>query len=71
VITQLGVYGFDEESKKLELLALHPGVSLDQVQANSQFEILVRGQVPESEPPTPEERLLLQEIDPRGMVLGK
>jgi len=71
VITQLGVYGFDEASKRLELLALHPGVSLNDVQTNSQFEILVKGQVPESEPPTPEERVLLQEIDPTGMVLGK
>lgn len=71
VITQLGVYGFDEESKGLELLALHPGVTLDDVQANSQFEILVRGQVPESEPPTFEERRLLLAIDPTGMVLGK
>lgn len=71
VISQLGVYGFDDKSKRLELLALHPGVSIEEVQANSQFEILVRGEVPETEPPTPEEQKLLKEIDPTGMVLGK
>lgn len=71
VITQLGVYGFDDETKRLELLAVHPGVSVDEVQANSQFEILVEGQVPETDPPTSEEQRLLREIDPGGMVLGK
>jgi acyl CoA:acetate/3-ketoacid CoA transferase beta subunit len=71
VISQLGVYGFDNKSKRLELLALHPGVSIEEVQANSQFEILVHGEVPETEPPTLEEQKLLKEIDPTGMVLGK
>jgi acyl CoA:acetate/3-ketoacid CoA transferase beta subunit len=71
VISQLGVYGFEDESKRLELLAVHPGVSVDEVQANSQFEILIKGEVSETEPPTAEEQWLLREIDPTGMVLGK
>jgi glutaconate CoA-transferase subunit B len=71
VITQLGVYGFEQESKRLELLAVHPGVTVDTVQANSQFEIVVKDHVPETEPPKPEELCLLKEIDPTGMVLGK
>jgi len=28
VITQLGVYGFEEESKRMQLVALHPGVTV-------------------------------------------
>jgi glutaconate CoA-transferase, subunit B len=71
VITQLGVYGFDEESKRLLLLARHPGVSLEEVQANSQFEIHVGDGEAVTAPPTLEERRLLREIDPTGMVLGK
>ena len=35
------------------LLARHPGVTVDEIQANSEFEILVPGEVPETEPPTP------------------
>ena len=27
VITQLGVYGFDEKSKKMKLISIHPGVT--------------------------------------------
>lgn len=71
VISQLGVYGFDEDSKRMMLLARHPGVSLDEIQANSEFPIFVPGDVPESEPPTDEEQRVLRQIDPSGLVLGK
>ena len=71
VITQLGVYGFDEQTKRMILLARHPGVTADEIRANSEFEILMPGEVPETEPPTPEECLLLQQIDPTAMVLSR
>lgn len=71
VITQLGVYGFDAETRRLALLSLHPGVTVEEVKANSEFEILIRGEIPATDPPTAEERRILREIDPAGMVLGK
>src|SRR6201997_954263 len=37
VVTDLGLFGFDERSKRMKLLALHPGVGVDQVQANTGF----------------------------------
>jgi glutaconate CoA-transferase subunit B len=71
VITQLGVYGFHEETKRLALLSLHPGVTVDEVQANSEFEILIPQHVPVTQPPMAEEQRILHEIDPTGMVLSK
>ena len=71
VITQFGVYGFDEQTKRLMLLSLHPGITVEDVQANSEFEIIIPEHVPFTEPPTAEEKRKLQEIDPTGMVLGK
>ncbi|MEA3375929.1 MAG: CoA-transferase [Anaerolineae bacterium] len=72
VITQLGVYGFDEETKKMKLVALHPGVSVEDVRENSSFHIEIPGEVDVTEPPTEEElRLLREEIDPTGMSIGK
>jgi len=71
VITQLGLYGFDEATKRLKLLAVHPGVTIEQIQDNSEFEILIPDHVATTEPPTPEERGLLREIDPTGMAIGK
>ena len=69
VITQLGIYGFDKDSKRLKLISLHPGVTLKEVQANSQFEILVPDEIGTTQPPTMEERRLLREIDPSGLVI--
>ena len=72
VITQLGVYGFDEQTKRLKLISLHPGVTLDEVKENSSFGIIIPDKVETSYVPTDEDlRILRQEIDPAGMVLGK
>jgi glutaconate CoA-transferase subunit B len=67
----LGVYGFDKDTRRLQLISLHPGVTVADVQANSEFEILIPEQVPVTQPPTAEERRILREIDPTGMVLDK
>jgi glutaconate CoA-transferase subunit B len=72
VITQLGVMGFDDETKEMSLLSVHPGVTVEQVKENTSFELHVDGEVAVTEPPSPEElRLLREEIDPAGIVIGK
>lgn len=71
VITQLGVYGYDETTGRLKLLACHPGVSVQEIQDNSEFEIIIPQNVGETRPPTPDERRILGEIDPTGLVIGK
>lgn len=71
VITQLGVYDFDESTKRMRLKALHPGVTVDEVRANSSFEFLMAPHIEVTEPPTHEEQCLLHEIDPAGMIIGK
>ncbi len=72
VITQLGVMGFDDETKEMSLLSVHPGVTVEQVKENTSFELHVDGDVAVTEPPSPEElRLLREEIDPAGIVIGK
>jgi acyl CoA:acetate/3-ketoacid CoA transferase beta subunit len=71
VITQLGVYDFAEDTKRLRLRAVHPGVSPAEVQANSSFEILQAPQVECSQPPDEDELRQLRELDPAGMVIGR
>jgi len=71
VITQLGVYSFDEETKRMKLLAVHPGVTIEDVKENSSFEIIIPEEVGTTKPPTEEELRLLHEIDPAGMSIGK
>ena len=72
VISQLGIYGFDEETKRLKLFSLHPGITLDEVKENSSFEIMIPDKIETSPEPTEEHlRTLREEIDPAGIVLGK
>lgn len=71
IITQLGLYGFDEKTKRVKLLALHPGVTLDDVRANTSFEILIPEMVQVTHPPTEEELRLLHEMDPIGVIVRK
>ena len=71
VITQLGVFGFDEHTKAMQLLSLHPGVTIDQVQENSAFAIQIPEKIQISIPPTDEEQRILIEIDPSGMIIKR
>jgi glutaconate CoA-transferase subunit B len=72
VITQLGIMGFDQESKKMKLISVHPGVKVDDVIENTGFELLIQEKVGTTKPPEDKElRLLREEIDPYGIVIGK
>ena len=72
VITQLAVYDFNPATCKMRLFSLHPGATLDDVRANSGFEIEIPAAYGTSPTPTAEElRLLREVIDPAGIVIGK
>ncbi len=64
VVTGLGTLGFDDETKWMKLLALNPGVSVDDVVANTGFDLLIPDDVTVNDPPSDEElRLLRDEVD--------
>jgi len=72
VITQLGVMGFDDKTKRMALLSKHPDVSIQQITQNTGFELVVPDNVTVTETPSPEELALLRgEIDPVGIVLKR
>lgn len=71
VITQLGVYGFDDSTKRMCLISTHPGIPVEQIETNSSFEINISRKVSISKPPTPEELRILHEIDPVGIAIGR
>ncbi|MBN2494879.1 MAG: 3-oxoacid CoA-transferase [Deltaproteobacteria bacterium] len=65
VVSDMGLLGYDAENCRMKLLALQPGVSLEQVQAETGFELQVADDLQENPPPSDEElRLLREEIDP-------
>jgi len=72
VITNLCVMGFDEETKRMTLESIHPGVTLEDVQKNTGFELLIKQKPTVTEPPTEEElRVLRQEVDPFKAVIAR
>jgi len=72
VITDLAVLGFHESSKRMQVESLHPGISLARVQEQTGFELLYAPQVGETLPPNAcELRILREEVDPRGYILGR
>jgi glutaconate CoA-transferase, subunit B len=72
VISQLAVYGFDEKTKKMMLISLHPGVTIEEVKDNCSFEIIIPAKYGVSPEPSDKDlQILRKEIDPTGMLIGK
>jgi glutaconate CoA-transferase subunit B len=67
VVTDLGLLGFDERSKRMKLLALHPGVTADQVQENTGFALTIEADLPITDPPTENELSVLRHLDPEQL----
>ncbi len=71
VITDKAVFDFSPENKRMRLVSIHPGNTLEDVLANLAFEPIVPSDLPTTEPPTAEHvRLIREEIDPEGMYAG-
>jgi glutaconate CoA-transferase subunit B len=67
VVTDLAIMGFDEASKRMQIIALHPGVTVGQVQANTGFELEVAAEVETTAPPTEDELAVLRHLDPERL----
>ncbi len=69
IVTDLCVMDFGGPDHAVRVRSLHPGVSLEQVQAATGFALAnTAGEVlPETEPPTPEELRLIARLDPHNL----
>ena len=64
VVTDLGLFDFEDVSKRMQLIALHPGIGVAEVRANTGFELLVAGELPVTDPPSADELRALRHLDP-------
>jgi glutaconate CoA-transferase subunit B len=56
----------------MQVESLHPGVTREDVQANTGFELLFVDPLPTTSEPTDEElHILREEVDPQGLLIGK
>jgi glutaconate CoA-transferase subunit B len=64
--------GYDPTTKRMRVESLHPGVTEDEVMANTGFELLFAAPLGATVEPTDRElKILREEVDPQGLVIGK
>jgi glutaconate CoA-transferase subunit B len=70
VVSTLALMGFDDESKRMTLLKTQPGVTVDEVIAETGFELILPGEVGSNDPPSAEElRILREEVDRQKLYI--
>jgi glutaconate CoA-transferase subunit B len=72
VVTDLAILGYHDRTKRMQVLSLHPGVTLDQVRKATSFALEVADPLTPTPPPTERElRILREEVDPYRLVIGR
>jgi glutaconate CoA-transferase, subunit B len=72
VISTLALMGFDPVSKRMRVETLHPGITKEDVIANTGFEMLFTDPLPITAEPSAEElHILRTQVDPQGRIIGK
>ncbi|MBA2952623.1 CoA-transferase [Nocardioides sp. MAH-18] len=67
IISNLAVLGLGPDDR-LELLSVHPGITVDEVREATGFELAAPADVPVTREPTTEEQVLIAEVlDPKGL----
>jgi glutaconate CoA-transferase subunit B len=70
VVSTLALMDFDPATYRMRLIATHPGVTVEDVIANTGFELLIADKVGVNDPPSAEElHLLREEIDPEKLYI--
>ena len=68
VVTDLALFDFDTPKREMRLTALHPGVTVEEVQQAVGWELRIAPSLGETPAPTAEElRLLRVDLDPTGL----
>jgi glutaconate CoA-transferase subunit B len=70
VITTLGLLRFDEITKEMILVSVHPGVSVQAVLENTDWPLRVAADISQTPAPTQAELTMLQRFDPKAYWTG-
>jgi glutaconate CoA-transferase subunit B len=67
VITDMGIFRFDETTREMVLTSLHPGCTVEAVREQVGWPLRVADDLTETEPPTSDQlRIMREELDPTG-----
>jgi acyl CoA:acetate/3-ketoacid CoA transferase beta subunit len=68
VVTPLCTMNFDVLNQRAGLASVHPGVAIDQVVAQTGFDLSAAGNIPVTPCPTNDELAVLRQIDSSGLL---
>ncbi len=72
VITNLCVIGFDDQTKRMKVESMHPGITKEKIIENTGFELLWADNVTVSDAPKADElKVLRNEVDPYRYIIGR
>jgi glutaconate CoA-transferase subunit B len=72
VITDIGVYGYHEETKEMMLLSLHPGKTIEDVKENAEFDVIIPEKYEITKEPSEHElKMLREKVDPTRVIIGR
>lgn len=66
IVSDLAVMDFGGPNHAIRVVSLHPGVTFEQVQENTGFELVRPDSIPTTPAPTAEQLALIDRLDPKG-----
>lgn len=70
LISSLGIFSFNRDSKEMEIESYHPGVTIDEIKAETDWPINVADGVHETTAPSEQELRAVRKYDPAGIWTG-
>ena len=70
MVTTLGVFGFEPDTRRMRVKAMHPGVTIQQIRDNTGFPLGEVERVVVTKPPSADELSMLRALDPERRFLG-
>ncbi|MGH7875102.1 MAG: CoA-transferase subunit beta [Candidatus Binatia bacterium] len=67
VITSMGIFSFDRETREMVLISYHPGISVERIKEATGWPLLVSPTVAETAAPIASELAAVRKYDPKGV----
>lgn len=67
VITSMGIFSFDEQSREMVLSSYHPDVTIKQIKRETGWPLRIAEAIAETKPPSEKELAAVRKYDPRGI----
>lgn len=67
VITSLGIFSFDTQSREVVLASHHPGVTVEEIRRETGWPLKISADLKETFPPSSQELAVVRKYDPKGV----